>query len=67
MKPRFQLLIEAQPQTDDADGTRRLRMALKRLLRSHGLRCLNMTPVDDAQNAGEATSNQTPTASGPEK
>lgn len=45
--PRFQILIEAQPQADDPDGNRRLRMALKRLLRSFGLRCVSVTPAPD--------------------
>ncbi len=43
-KPRYQLLIEVQHQADDPDGVRRLRMALKRLLRSFGLRCVSVVP-----------------------
>lgn len=46
-KPRYQLLIEVQHQADDPDGTRRLRLVLKRLLRSFGLRCVTVTPVPE--------------------
>lgn len=42
-KPRYQLLIEVQHQANDPDGVRRLRMALKRLLRSFGMRCVTVT------------------------
>ncbi|WP_428305835.1 hypothetical protein [Lacipirellula sp.] len=47
-KPRFNLLIEANHQADDPDGTRRLRLVLKRLLRSFGLRCVTAVPVNVA-------------------
>jgi hypothetical protein len=67
MKPRFQLLIEAQPQADDESGVRRLRAALKSMLRRHGLKCVSATPVADAQSAGEAIADQTPTAANAER
>lgn len=67
MKPRFVLTIEAAPQPDDADGTRRLRAALKRLWRNHGLRCLIVTTVQAASRGSEATGNQVTTAAIPEK
>lgn len=41
----YQLTLEAKPQVDDPDGARRIRMALKRLLRSFGLRCIRVEPV----------------------
>lgn len=66
-KPRFSLMLEAAPRADDADGTRRLRMALKALLRRHGLRCLTVVTVVDAKNGGESTMNQVATASVPAK
>ncbi|BBO35700.1 hypothetical protein PLANPX_5312 [Lacipirellula parvula] len=46
IKPRFQLLIEAEPQADDPDGNRRLRFALKAMLRRLGLRCVTITPAE---------------------
>lgn len=67
MKPRFVLTVEAAPQADDADGTRRLRMALKSLLRRFGLRCVTVFTVDDVSKAGEATSNQVATAANAER
>ena len=54
-KPRYQLLLEVQHQADDPDGTRRLRMLLKRMLRSFGLRCITATPVDEQPNVKEQT------------
>ena len=65
-KPRFTLTVEAVPQADDPDGVRRLRMALKRLWRNHGLRCLSVFEVNDVSKAGEAIVNQTPTAANAE-
>ncbi|WP_152098008.1 hypothetical protein [Lacipirellula parvula] len=41
----YQLTLEAKPQADDPDGARRVRMALKRLLRSFGLRCVKVEPA----------------------
>lgn len=58
-KPRFQILIEAQPQADDPDGNRRLRMALKSMLRRHGLRCVTVMPATDpAVDAAGCTSTE---------
>jgi hypothetical protein len=37
--PRFRLTLAAKRRADDADGMRRLRGALKTLLRGWGLRC----------------------------
>lgn len=39
-RPIYVLHLRPEPQADDPDGTRRLRAALKRLLRSYGLRCV---------------------------
>jgi hypothetical protein len=41
----YQITLEAKPQPDDPDGVRRLRMGLKRLLRSFGLRCVRVEPA----------------------
>ena len=38
----FKLTLEAQPDPSDPSGYRRLRKALKVLLRSFGLRCTNI-------------------------
>jgi len=39
----FKLTLEAQPDPSDPHGYRRLRKALKVLLRSFGLRCVDIT------------------------
>ena len=54
-RPRFKLTLEAVPRHDDADGIRRLRAALKALLRSYGLRCVDVceAPKPNAENAGD--------------
>jgi len=39
----FKLTLEAQPDPSDPSGYRRLRKALKVLLRSFGLRCVDIT------------------------
>jgi len=45
-KQRFNLTLEATPRIDayGRDGVQRLRAALKRLLRDHGLRCVSLAP-----------------------
>lgn len=43
----YTLTVEAKRQSDDPDGTRRLRHLLKRMLRSYGLRCISMAPSAD--------------------
>lgn len=45
--PIYVLVVKPFPQEDDPQGIRRLRMALKRLLRNHGLRVLQCTPEVD--------------------
>ena len=52
-KQRFNLTLEATPRIDayGRDGVQRLRAALKRLLRDHGLRCVSLAP--DSTNATE--------------
>lgn len=49
-RPRFELLLEAAHDPTDGDGSRRLRGALKRLLRSFGLRCIRVEPVTKPVN-----------------
>lgn len=44
-RPEFVLRLAAKPDVSDQDGTRRLRGALKRLLRGYGLRCVECRPV----------------------
>jgi hypothetical protein len=41
--PAFYLTLKAEPNPSDPTGLRRLRRALKCLLRSFGLRCTNIT------------------------
>jgi hypothetical protein len=48
--PRFELVLEAAHDPTDGDGSRRLRGALKRLLRSFGLRCIRVEPVTKPVN-----------------
>lgn len=38
----YLITVNAPPNTSDPDGTRRLRLALKRMLRSYGLRCVDI-------------------------
>jgi hypothetical protein len=45
-KPRFNLTLEATAAPDRATAVRRLRAALKRMLRSYGLRCVHVEPAD---------------------
>jgi hypothetical protein len=42
MKPTFELTLVAQHREHDPDGNLRLRMALKLLLRTFGLRCTSV-------------------------
>jgi len=46
---RYVLHLVPLPQADDPDGIRRLRLALKALLRSYRLRCTRCEPADDDQ------------------
>ena len=43
--PTCTLTIRPEPRADDPRGLRRLRAALKMLLRRFGLRCLAITPA----------------------
>ena len=43
--PRFTLTLQAEPDASDPSGHRRLRMAVKRLGRGYGLRCIALAPV----------------------
>ena len=43
-QPEYQLRLRPLPDNTDPDGTRRLRAALKRLLRTHRLRCVEVIP-----------------------
>jgi len=51
-KCTYILRLRPLPQADDPDGIRRLRAALKALLRSFGLRCvaIDRVPEKDGQN-----------------
>src|SRR4051812_20376792 len=51
-KRRYQLLLEAKPEPGDVDGVRRLRLALKRLSRSFGLRAITVRPEPTAEATG---------------
>jgi hypothetical protein len=44
--PEFVLRLRAPVDPTDPDGTRRLRAALKRMLRSYGLRALEVRRAD---------------------
>jgi len=39
---RYKLILQPTPDRSDPDGVRRLRRALKRLLRGYGLRCVEI-------------------------
>jgi hypothetical protein len=41
----YQLTLRARSQRDDPEGIRRLRLALKRLLRGYGLTCVSVEPL----------------------
>jgi hypothetical protein len=49
---RYHLTIEAEHRADDPQGVRRLRLALKPMLRRLGLRCVKAEPI--AVTAAEA-------------
>lgn len=47
-RPEFVLRLRAEPRSgdqSDPDGTRRLRAVLKALLRSYGMKCLEVRPA----------------------
>jgi hypothetical protein len=46
MTPTYTLQLQPTPRPDDPEGTRRLRAALKCLLRSFGLRCVTIAKVE---------------------
>ena len=46
-KTRYNLTLEAAPEPSDPDGSRRLRMGLKALLRRFGLRCVSAQAVSE--------------------
>ncbi|MEM8493828.1 MAG: hypothetical protein AAF663_00395 [Planctomycetota bacterium] len=47
-KPAFTVTLRDEPrQADDRPVEIRLRIALKRLLRDHGLRCVTIAPLND--------------------
>lgn len=48
----YTVVLRAVPQADDPQGLRRLRHALKALLRSFGLRCLSVAPYNAQDDAG---------------
>ncbi len=43
-RPTYTLTLRPEPDPGDPDGIRRLRAALKRLLRCYGLRCIALAP-----------------------
>jgi len=47
----YQLTLRAVPQADDPHGVRRLRLLLKRLLRTHGFRCTMVQPAVDGDSS----------------
>lgn len=46
-RPTYRLTLRPEPQTDDPRGIRRLRAAMKCLLRSFRLRCVDIEPCAD--------------------
>lgn len=54
-RPRFTLTLE--PVRPDGDPTQALRLALKRLLRDHGLRCVSCTTEGPDQEASTTVDN----------
>ena len=48
-KPRFSLTLEGEHDTSDPDGYRRVKLLLKRLLRSHNLKCVAIAPAKSKQ------------------
>ena len=54
-QPSYQLTIRPLPDSSDPGGIRRLRRALKALVRSYGLRCTSIQPAkEDTSTKGEA-------------
>jgi hypothetical protein len=45
-RPRFTIEIEAPATNYDLDGIHRLKILLKRMIRSHGLRCIRAVEVE---------------------
>jgi hypothetical protein len=55
-RTQFQLTLECQPNVSDSDSVRGLRILLKRMLRSYGLKCVGMVQLDRSKlTADEAT------------
>lgn len=48
-KPRYELTLEAEHDPSDVDGIRRMKLMLKRLLRTHRLRCLSIVPKQESK------------------
>ncbi|MEX2169504.1 MAG: hypothetical protein WD851_09335 [Pirellulales bacterium] len=61
---RFAAIIEAPHQADDPTGARRVRMALKRLLRTHNLRAVEIRRAAPAATANPNPDLETPTQAG---
>jgi hypothetical protein len=59
--PTYRLVLRPLPDPSDADGIRRLRMALKALLRSYRLRCCAIEAVtaEDVATADRAEQDRT--------
>jgi hypothetical protein len=55
---RYTLVLEATDRPSDREGVRALRLALKRLLRTYGLRAVTIQPVAPAKQ--EAQTGQGP-------
>lgn len=49
-RPRYLLTLQPTPDKTDPDGIRRLRRALKSLLRCFGLRCVRIEPDPNQQH-----------------
>jgi hypothetical protein len=52
-KPTYILKLTPLPRADDPEGVRRLRRALKWLLRSCGLRCTSIEPALTENETGK--------------
>ena len=53
---RFVLTLAAIPVTTGIDGVQRLRLALKTLLRTHGLRAVDVREIDTTASDGHTDS-----------
>ena len=62
--PEYTIRLRCQHDPTDPDGIRRLRAALKRLLRGYGLRCLECRPTvpPDLDSTGEKAPESPPVA-----